>query len=206
MPPETTSPPTPNDQLPVSQPAPAVIDIPEPSQTPPTPPPPDPTAESSQGKLNPKLIMLILLFIVCVVSAFLVGKHGQHVVYRLPPAPPITLPPQAVVVADCVAGLGKQYVIPKDIPVGPIYDVKNSKVIAVEYNYKAVDLFINPDRLSNTVIPLTKNYQIDHFTTTIGDLKGGSAQDAQNVPVHLTMYVVSKAEANNIKCPSSKAD
>lgn len=102
-------------------------------------------------------------------------------------------------------GLGKQYVIPKDIPNGPIYDVKNSKVIAVEYNYKAIDLFINPDRLSNTILPLTKSYQITNFTTTIGDLKGGTAQDSQNVPVHLTIYVVSKAEAKSITCPNTKS-
>jgi hypothetical protein len=91
-------------------------------------------------------------------------------------------------------------VLPKDIPNGPIYNVVNSKVIAVEYNYKAVDLFVNPNRLSETIIPLTKNYQVDHFTTSIGELKGGTTAEAQQVPVRLIMYVVPQAEADAITC------
>jgi hypothetical protein len=133
-------------------------------------------------------------------GAYMYGKHGQKIIIRRPTPPPVTLPPQTIVVTDCVPGLGKQYVLPKDIPNGPIYNVVNSKVIAVEYNYKAVDLFVNPNRLSETIIPLTKNYQVDHFTTSIGELKGGTTAEAQQVPVRLIMYVVPQAEADAITC------
>ncbi len=174
-----------------------------------TPTPPEaikPTAVAPPKKRNHKILKLlecaaiIALIIGAIVGAYFYGKHGERVVIRPPSPPPITLPPQAIVVTDCVPGLGKQYVLPKDIPNGPIYNVKNSKVIAVEYNYKAGDIFINPNRLSETIIPLTKNYQVDHFTTSIGELKGGTAAQAQEVPIRLIMYVVPAAEADAITC------
>lgn len=147
--------------------------------------------------------MLLMLLAVAgsIFGAYLYGKRGVRIVERAPTPPPVTLPPQAIVVTECVAGLGKQYVLPKDIPNGPIYNVKNSKVIAVEYNYKAADLFLNPNRLSETVIPFTKNYQVDHFTTSIGELKGGGTEaQVQQVPIRLIMYVVPKEEADAITC------
>lgn len=190
---------------------------PEPTPTPVVPPPPPlpsvpvPTAPTTDsGRQSSKKIKLVfaamLLFtIFCSTTAYFIGKHGQHVVYRIPTPPPVTLPPQAIVVKECVPGFGKQYVIPKDIPNGPIYDVYNSKVIAVEYNYKAVELFLNPDKLSKTVVPFSKNYQIDSFTTSIGELKAGSIEQAQNVPIHLVMYVVPKKEAQKITCNTKQS-
>lgn len=164
-----------------------------------TPVAPRPKHKSRRKRFAWGLLFLIIL-VASSLGSYYVGKSNERVIIRAPIPPPITLPPQAVVVKDCVPGLGKQYILPKDIPNGPIYDVENSKVIAVEYNYKAIDLFTNPNRLSNTIIPLTKHYQLTHFTTVIGDLKGGTAADVQQVPIHLTMYVASKAEAAKITC------
>lgn len=161
-----------------------------------------PSSSSHHSVRN--ILLIFLLVAVCSIVAFSIGKSGQKVVYRQPVPPPIALPPQAIVVAECVPGLGKQYVIPKDIPNGPIYDVVNSKVIAVEYNYKSVDLFLDPNRLSDTIIPFMKSYQIDHFTTSIGELKAATLAEAQSVPIHLTMYVVPDKVAKQIKCGNSK--
>ncbi len=175
--------------------------------TAPTPPSAEPAVAVTHPHKYPrkKLKILLIFLLVClivggVVGAYLIGKRGQRIIYQRPTPPPVTLPAQAIVVTDCVKGLGKQYVLPKDIPNGPIYNVKNSKVIAVEYNYKAGDLFINPNRLSETVIPLTKNYQVDHFTTSIGELKGGTEAEVQQVPIRVIMYMVPKAESDAITC------
>lgn len=180
--------------------------MPPPSTLPTTNPAPPPINAPTPRFKHPKIIKvvalvgLVVLCLASIAGAYVIGKHGQRVIVRRPAPPPITLPPQAIVFTECVPGLGKQYGLPKDIPNGPIYNVKNSKVIAVEYNYKAVDLFLNPNRLSDTIIPLTKNYQVDHFTSSIGELKGGSAAEAQQVPVRLIMYMVPQSEADTISC------
>jgi hypothetical protein len=159
-------------------------------------------------KIQAAIILVVVLFVASNTAAFFIGKHGQQIIYRKPIPPPITLPAQAIVVNQCVPGLGKQYVIPKDIPHGPIYDVLNSKVIAVEYNYKAQDVFLDPNRLSNTIIPFVRNYQIDHFITTLGldQLKASSTlADAQSLPIHIVMYIVSSKDAAKITCPTPKS-
>jgi len=109
------------------------------------------------------------------------------------------LPPQAVVVANCVPGRGKQYIIPKDIPVGPIYDVENSKVIAIEYNLDLAQVESNPDTFSNAIIGLTQNYPADHIILS----PATTGANASPSNVHLIMFVVTKAEANNITCGSA---
>jgi zona occludens toxin (predicted ATPase) len=167
------------------------------------------TPKKSPSQLNNKvkIAVLFLVFIAAMFGAYSYGKHGERVIVKKPDAPPISLPPQAIVMNECVAGVGKQYVIPKDIPNGPIYDVKNSKVIAVEYNYKAADLLNNPTKLSDTVIPLTKNYEIDHFSTSTNLIENPTfnLSEVQNIPVHLVFYVVPQSEAQSITCSSAKS-
>ena len=147
-------------------------------------------------------VLVLFLLIIFSSTFYFIGKHGQKVIIKAPTPPPITLPKQTILVSNCVAGLGKEYIIPSDIPTGPIYYTQNRKVIAVEYNYKAVDIYLNPQLLSNAIIPLTKNYQISSFTTSIGSLAASSTQEAQNDQIQLTMYVVPKAVAQKITCPS----
>ena len=66
--------------------------------------------------------LLVVVVASLVGGAFVLGKNHQKVVIQAPAAQPVNLPPQAVVLTACVQGRGKQYVIPKDIPNGPIYD------------------------------------------------------------------------------------
>lgn len=148
-------------------------------------------------------LLLVLLFAASTATAYVLGRRGQKVIIKPPDVLPITLPPEAVVISECVPGHGKRYILPKDIPNGPIYNVKDSKVIAVEYIYKASELYTNPDRLSNTVVPFMKNYKTDHFVTNLGKLKTGDLEEVRNVPIHLTMFVVPKSEAQKITCPKS---
>lgn len=143
--------------------------------------------------------ILVLFFGLAVTGAYLFGKHHERIIVQKPPAQPINLPPQTVLVSDCVPGRGKQYILPKDIPLGPVYDVNNNKVIAVEYTFKASDLFVNGSKLSDTLIPFFKgNYQTEYFTITPGTLQAGQSQ--ADTPINVAIFVVPKSESSGIKC------
>lgn len=168
------------------------------------------TKPDKPAKLGRKLFLIVIIFVLLVAASatsYIFGKRNERIVYRPPEQPLISLPPEATIMNECVKGAGKQYVIPKDLPTGPIYDVHNGKVIAVEYNYKAVTLLAEPTKLSDTIMPLTKNYKIDHFTTSVAETKKSSLtlSEVQNLPIHVIFYVVPQAEADSITCSNSKA-
>jgi hypothetical protein len=110
------------------------------------------------------VLALLMLFCVATGTAYFVGKNHQLVIIKAPDRPPINLPTQTVVVANCTVGYGKQYILPKDIPVGPIYDVVNSKVIAIEYNFAVSDLLTNSDAFSDPILKITRDYPVDHLS------------------------------------------
>lgn len=145
--------------------------------------------------------VLVVFFSVSTVGAYLLGKNDQKIVFQEHPTQPLNLPPQAVVVAKCVKGRGKQYVLPKDIPGGPIYDVVNDKVVAIEYNLNVSELITNSDNFSNTILRLAKDYPIDHLSLIpILPKNGGQVENAL-----LVTFVVSKDEAKAITCDTTGA-
>lgn len=149
-----------------------------------------------QPKKAAIFVGLVLLFSLSVFGAYLFGKRDQKVLIQEPPAQELNLPPQAVVVAECVEGRGKQYVLPKDIPGGPIYDVVNDKVVAIEYNLNVAELITNSDNFSDTILRLAKGYPIDHLVLIpVIPKDGGQVESAL-----LLTYVVSKEEAKAITC------
>jgi len=147
------------------------------------------------------LFVLILLFGGATSGAYYMGKKNRITVFKAPTPQPINLPPQTVVTANCLVGRGKQYILPKDIPIGPIYDVVGGKVIAIEYNVNLVDVNANPDNFSNTLLKLTRDYPVDHFSLVPVAPKPGDT----SLSAHLIMFVVSKAEAAAITCAGEKA-
>ncbi len=161
-----------------------------------------PTVKNSKSKLRgiAKVVLLIIVIVGLCGGAYLFGKHHERVVVRAPSPLPINLPPQAVVLNACVAGRGKQYIIPKDIPTGPIYDVLDSKVIAVEYNLNIQQLFSDSDTFSNAILGITKNYSVDHFSLLPA---GATSATSQPTSIHLIMFTVSKSVANAITCGNS---
>jgi len=108
------------------------------------------------------------------------------------------LPPQAIVTAECVPGRGKQYIIPKDIPGGPIFDVKSNKVIAIEY-VLGLRALASSDTFGDTLLKLTKDYPVDHFSIAFDQPKPTDTDQY----IHLIMFIVSKTEANGITCGTS---
>ncbi len=151
-------------------------------------------------KLPVKKIMivfgLLVLFVGGITGAYLYGKSNERVVIQAPDPQPIDLPPQAVVVNECLIGRGKQYVLPKDIPRGPIYDVVNSQVIAIEYSLNITEIQTNPDAFSEVILKLTRDYPVDHFSLAPVVPKAGEPITS----FHLIMFVVTKDEAAKITC------
>ena len=146
------------------------------------------------------VLVLLMLFGAATTTAYFVGKSHQLVIIKAPARPPINLPTQTVVVANCTVGYGKQYILPKDIPVGPIYDVVNDKVIAIEYNFAISDLLTNSDAFSDPILKITRDYPVDHLSIVPVIPKPGEVLKS----VHLILFVVSKAEAKAITCPAPK--
>ena len=165
-----------------------------------------PPAKKSQKSWFKFVILGLVLLIILVAVAFGAYTYGKGKAKTITTASstttaakPINLPPEAVVTSECTPGRGKQYIIPKDIPAGPIYDVKNSKVIAVEYVIGIKSLFTNSDDFSSKILTLTKNYPVDHLSVVPGIPKPGDTDQY----IHLIMFVVSKDEANSITCGTS---
>src|SRR5688572_15078292 len=111
-------------------------------------PQPEPVAAPKPG--NP--LKWIAVALITVVVLALVGYGGYW--YGQRSAEPtaatqsvvaneIKIPSDATVTAECIDGLGKQYVVPKDIPFGPIYNVHDAKVIGVEYMFNVSELTKN---------------------------------------------------------------
>lgn len=156
-------------------------------------------------KITGKALILGLVFILLLgavgYGAFNYGKTKAKtkIVNTTATPKPISLPPQAIVTSECTPGRGKQYIIPKDIPGGPIYDVQNDKVIAIEYVLGLKALFSDSDSFSTAILSLAKNYPVDHFSFVPAQPKQGDKDQY----VHLIMFVVPKKEAASITCGSS---
>jgi len=114
---------------------------------------------------------------------------------------PINLPKETIVLNECVPGRGKQYIETKNIPVGPIYDVRNSEVIAIEYSLGVNGLLKNPDQFSKTLLALTTDNPVDHFDIVLQRPKAGDTDQM----ISLIMFVVSKDEAAKITCGTTAA-
>jgi hypothetical protein len=190
---------------------------------------PSPVVSPKSGKMKHilKFGIAFIVLIALVGGAFYLGKSHQKVVIQAPAPKPINLPPQAVVLTACVPGRGKQYIIPSDIPNGPIYDVVNSKVIAIEYNLNVQQLFSNSDDLSRAILSVTQVYPVDHFSivpaapissaslnsssqnaiseesaaTAAAVASGASGQYPSYV--HMIMFMVTKNVADAITCGST---
>jgi len=142
-----------------------------------------------------KVMSSILILGLAIGGSYLFGRSHEKIVIKEPEIKPINLPPQAVVLNECAPGRGKQYILPKDIPVGPIYSVVNSKVIAIEYSLDLVKLLDGSDVFSDTILSLVNEYPTNHLSI-IPD----NPNPALLKRVQLIMFVVPKEEANKIAC------
>lgn len=151
------------------------------------------------------MIIFVLLGIIVIggvaALAYSSGKSQSKTVYQTPTPQPINLPLDAKVISECETGRGKQYIETKNIPAGPIYDVVNNKVIAIEYLMGIKALFGDSDKFSSTILSLSKNYPVDHFAV----VPVAPKRDDTDQYMHLIMFVVPKNEASAIKCSATSS-
>lgn len=105
----------------------------------------------------------------------------------------LTVPEGATVIAECAKGRGKQYVLPKDIPQGPVYNVYDGKVIGVEYMLGQQDVLSSKDYLN---LPL-QGVKYDHIN--IGLLSKGHS-GYPDPHYHVDIFTISHEEAAKITC------
>jgi len=162
---------------------------------------PENRPELSQSKLVRALTVLVgVLFLATVGLGFYrLGGGFSEDTEDILMSKGITIPKDATVAAECEAGRGKQYIRPKDIPMGPIYDVHDGKVIAVEY-------LVNPDELAS---------KSEMFKDL--DLPTGSYDHLSVIPVaahagvnenhfHVVAYLEPQMTADKITCNGQSTD
>lgn len=105
----------------------------------------------------------------------------------------LAVPEGATVISECAKGRGKQYVLPKDIPQGPVYNVHNGKVTSVEYMLGQEDVLNNKDYLN---LPL-ENVKYEHIN--IGLLSKGHSGFPEP-HYHVDVFTIPHEEALKITC------
>lgn len=160
----------------------------------------EPKLKKRSTRLKTILILfgIIILLAGTAAGAYVLGRGDKEIVYKEREPKSLDLPPQAVVMTECVPGRGKQYILPQDIPKGPIYDVHDGKVVAIEYRIVIKDVESDPNQLSNTILGLTRDYPVDHFSMVPEIANSNNPVES----FHLAMFVVPKEEANKISCPA----
>lgn len=108
----------------------------------------------------------------------------------------ITIPKDATVTAECADMRGKQYIVPKNIPTGPVYDVYQGKVVAVEYLVGQTELANKSDVFANLAVP-----QADYNHLTVMPMAPHAGEN--ELHFHVIMYLISNAAAQKITCTTS---
>jgi hypothetical protein len=106
----------------------------------------------------------------------------------------LAIPQGATVIAQCAKGRGTQYALPKDIPLGPVYNVHEGKVIGIEF-------MVGKDELLGTAknfldLPLY-NKKFDHVN--IGLLSQGHA-GFPTPHYHVDVMMVPTSVTDKITC------
>jgi hypothetical protein len=175
--------------------------------------PPEPALPPSLPQLPPKVkskfpfeasfLISGALLLSGLLSGFVIGR------YVLPSAPKTAQPDQqptaarakkleiprdATAIADCAVGRGKQYVLPKDIPTGPVYNVWNNEVIGLEFMVGRDELLTQ----NKSFVDLPLGGAIyDHIN--IGLLSQGHSGFTQP-HYHVDLFTISNEEAQKITC------
>ncbi len=161
---------------------------------------------SSSGKLKGLLIILGLILIIGLAAG--VGYiYGKQSVKTVPTAYTssmsmsaslIKVPQGATIMEQCVAGLGTQYILPKDIPNGPVYNVYKGRVIGIEYmiNLAAIEKL----NTAVTNLPLF-NQAYDHI-----NIMSMAAHAGFPVPHYqVDVMMVPTSFTNKITCSGSNS-
>lgn len=156
--------------------------------------------QKSDSKTVPVLTVAVgLLFTFTVgLAGYKIGAHKSSDTHEDTMTSAITLPKDATVTAECEAARGKQYILPKDIPTGPIYDVHNGKVIAIEYLVSQDELASQSDMFKELDLPKA---DYDHISIIPTAAHAG----LNEAHFHAIAYLIPQAEADKITCDASSS-
>lgn len=108
----------------------------------------------------------------------------------------MAVPKDATVIEQCSPGFGTQYVLPKDIPGGPVYNVYQGKLIGIEY-MTALTSSSNPDLMLKDLPLFAQKY--DHVDIMTMPAHAGFPSPHYQVDV----MMVPTAVSSKITCGSS---
>src|SRR6185503_10161756 len=167
----------------------------------PAPPVAEPASGPALAPARPPYFKLaaavaaFLLLVLVALSAYAYGLSQGHARLASTAAPetPIQVPQGATVISQCAVGRGTQYVLPSNIPHGPVFNVYQGKVIGLEYMIGVSDLAGNTSFFD---LPLYgKKY--DHID--VGLLSQGHAGYPEP-HYHVDVFNISRAASADITC------
>lgn len=156
-------------------------------------------------KLSRKTLLLagvgVLLLVATGASSYLLGKHAAKPATMATTAQQtvMAVPKDATVIEQCTPGFGTQYVLPKDIPGGPVYNVYQGKLIGIEY-MTALTSASNPDLMLKDLPLFTQKY--DHVDIMTMPAHAGFPSPHYQVDVMMVPTSVS----SKITCDSAKTN
>lgn len=164
---------------------------------------PDPKRQRSWMRIVLIIVVALLLAAGIAYAAFAVGFSRGHTAGRndqvaASDAVAIKVPEHATMVAQCAVGEGTQYVLPSDIPQGPIYNVWNNKVTGIEFMLAESKIAAN-----KTLDLALKNQKYDHI-----DVMYEAAGHAgfTEPHYHIVLSMVSYSDEQKITCDSKNSN
>src|SRR6185312_9331701 len=83
---------------------------------------------------------LLLVLVALSASAYGLNQGHARLASTAAPETPTQVPQGATIISQCAVGRGTQYVLPSNIPHGPVFNVYQGKVIGLEYMIGVSDL------------------------------------------------------------------
>jgi hypothetical protein len=177
--------------------------MPSPAPTPIPAPAPSSPMPIDQSPKKPKKILWISVVLMLIVGASAASYYIGTQKKTPEPQPDVrvetVVPQDATVSAECVSGRGKQYILPKDIPMGPIYDVSNGKVVAIEYLIDFSELKSMPEKYTNLGVETSQH---DHVAIIAVSPHAGLNKEH----FHLVNYFITPEQAAAITCDNKTTD
>jgi hypothetical protein len=165
-----------------------------------TPPPVQPTPSPRPGTApRAKRIIFVAVLIAALALVSLIAyvsgyNQGRGKVAQATAAEvPLKVPQGATIISQCAVGRGTQYVLPANIPHGPVFNVYKGNVIGIEFMIGSDDLASATNFFD---LPLYgKKY--DHID--VGLVSSGHAGYPQR-HYHVDIYNISRDESAAITC------
>lgn len=105
----------------------------------------------------------------------------------------LEVPEGAEVISECAEGRGKQFVLPEDIPFGPVYGVWEDEVTSVEYMLGKDDFLDGTDYIDVDLM----NEEYDHMN--VGLLSDGHSGYPEP-HYHVDIFTITHEESEQITC------